>query len=109
MEVFVLGRWPREEETTWAFLVVAKSEILAAYSSLRQAGQLLDALVEPCSYRAAGEDQVRISTDSLEVMARVLRNSVVRRAARTLILRLMRKGATLYAKFHCPQLAREVA
>lgn len=71
--------------------------------------RILNASVEQCTYRAAGEDQVRISTDSLEAMAGVLRNSVVRRAARTLILRLMRKGATLYAKFHCPQLAREVA
>jgi hypothetical protein len=57
------------------------------------------------NYRDAGQHQVTLHADDETWCRALLENGVVRRAAAELMLRVMRKGATVNGQFHCKQLA----
>ena len=56
-------------------------------------------------YRDAGQHQLSLHAHDLATMKALLANSAVLEAAAVLALRVMRKRATIYSKFHCKQLA----
>lgn len=56
-------------------------------------------------YRDAGQYQLSLHAHDLVTMKALLANSAIQEAAAVLALRVMRKRATIYSKFHCKQLA----
>lgn len=109
METFVIGERGASARSEWSFVIVARS-ILKPTEECGRKEWLAPADVEvsPSDYRAAGSDQVQLSTDNLTTMAMLLHDQRVARAARILTLRLMRKGPTVYGRYHCPQLVNAV-
>ncbi len=110
MEVLVASRHYELPEQSLVYLNVSKAELVRGFGTIG-AFQLAFPSVwtEMGDYVAAGQDQICLAIDSVTdrpfaAMTRVLRHPVVRRAACTLATRLMRKGGTLYARSHCPQL-----
>ena len=109
MEVFVLGYLrdlPRQSLDMWGFVNVA-SDCLFAHFSDQEAflAAFPEVEITPCSYRDAGQYQVRLETLGAQSLARLLQHPAVQMAAATLALRVMRKRATIYGKYHCKQLA----
>jgi len=106
MELFVLGFFSSEPNTMWGFVNVAESV-------LERDAQLLDLLenegLSPIrvGYRDGANDCCQIEFIVGE-SDWILRDRSVMRAAAELALRIMRKRATIYCKYHCKQLADEV-
>lgn len=108
-EVFVLGRYWQDANRFWGFANLAEDELLDSLGSLRKVQRAFpEATMERISYPSAGPPLLRLQTPSLQQMLELIADPRVQRAARRLTLRLARKGATLYSKFHCPQLAERV-
>lgn len=109
MELFVAGWLKQEPDVLWAFMTVAEDFLLQHWDSV-------DALVDAYpfvemvrrGYRDAGQHQVTLQVIGADEMAELLKDESVSKAAAALALRVMRKRATIYAKFHCPQLAEAV-
>ena len=106
MEVLVLGFLKADAKTAWGFLNVASSAIEAEFKSLAKARRALKvASITETAYRSAGHDQCNISFRGLSSLERLLDAPAVCEAAQLLLYRVMRKGVTPYAKFHCTALA----
>lgn len=109
MELFVAGWVKQRPADMWSFITVAEDVLLEAWPTV-------DALVdmypfveaERIGYRDAGQHQVTFHVRGSDETAKLLSDSSVVRAAAMLALRVMRKRATIYGKFHCPQLAAVV-
>jgi hypothetical protein len=109
METFVIGDPGRNSSKAWSFLVVAKSALNPRVAGSRSGWRVPKGVeLLPSRYRAAGLDQIRLETFSLAAMEQLLCDPVVGQAARTLTLRVMRKGPTVYKQYHCPQLVNAV-
>ena len=107
MELFVVGRWSYGADPPWAFINVASDVLEDAFVSLSEVARShpgLD-LSNDRMYRDAGAHQVTLFMEDACCLPRVLADTAIQTAARTLALRVMRKRATIYAKYHCPQLA----
>jgi len=107
MEVFVLGyhKDPRFEGFAWGFVNVASDVLFDAYGSeqkFKEAHPDID--VRQAGYRDAGQHCVGLTAYVQDDLLRLLDDEAVAKAAATLCVRLMRKRATIYSKFHCPQL-----
>jgi len=106
MELLVLG-WRIGGDGTWGFVNVARSVMrqeCGAAQRIRLGG--IDVEVDDTRpYRSAGSNQVRLSVTSLDDLIGLLEQPTVREAASLLALRVMRSRATIYSKFHCPNLA----
>ena len=106
MELFVAGWVKQQRDELWSFITVAEDVLLQQWGSV-------DALVKIYpfvevvrrGYRDAGQHQVTLHVQGNDAMAELLADESVSKAAAVLALRVMRKRATIYAKFHCPQLA----
>lgn len=106
MEVLVVGYHKQQPDHIWGFLVCSRSLLDDYYGNLNRAKRSIGVTgIEESDYRSAGHDQCRIQFDGLEQAHRMLDAEVVRQAAGLLLYRVMRKGATPYAKFHCTALA----
>ncbi len=105
MELFVAGWVKQQPDELWSFITVAEDVLLQEWDSV-------DALVKIYpfvevvrrGYRDAGQHQVTLHLQGSDAMEELLADESVSKAAATLALRVMRKRATIYAKFHCPQL-----
>ena len=107
MELFVVGRWSDGADPPWAFINVASDVLEDGFGSLSEVARShpgLD-LSNDHMYRDAGAHQVKLFMEDACCLPRVLADTAIQTAARTLALRVMRKRATIYAKYHCPQLA----
>jgi hypothetical protein len=107
MEVFVLGyhKDPKFEGVGWAFVNVASDVLFSEYGDEQKFKKAHpDVEVRPAGYRDAGQYCVGLMVYLLDDMLKLLGDKAVARAAATMCLRLMRKRATIYSKFHCPQL-----
>lgn len=106
MEMLVIGHHKDAPAQMWGFVNVA-SDILS--SSFADDREILDAFpsvqIFRRQYRDAGQHQVTLHADNEDAMTALLENDAIRKAAATLALRVMRKRGTIYAKFHCKQLA----
>lgn len=109
MEVFVIG-WNRNGKGTWGFVNVARSTLAYRFGSItafRRSNRSIE-IDEDREYRAAGQDQLRLSVDSITKLTTLVQDPDIRDAASKLMLNVMRTRPTLYGKFHCPALADEV-
>ncbi|MCF8210514.1 MAG: GIY-YIG nuclease family protein [Rhodoferax sp.] len=108
MELFVAG-WQKQDAggALWSFVNVAEDVLLEHWKSLNKLKIKFPFLrLEQSSYRDAGQHQVRILCEGSErLMMLLLSDPGISKAAATLALRVMRKRATIYGKYHCPQLA----
>ena len=105
METFVIGHEKSRPDAIWGFINVTASVIEDRYGTIAKARRTLAAYaIEPTQYRSAGHDQCGIHFRGIRAIEAILGQESVRTAAATLLLRVMRKGVTPYAKFHCSAL-----
>lgn len=107
MELFVVGHEQKDPTVLWSFVNVAEDVLLEHWKSINRLKQKYPFLrLERSDYRDAGQHQVRLlcqgASASMEVL---LHDPGISKAAATLVLRVMRKRATIFGKYHCPQLA----
>ena len=108
MELFVLGtqQAPSRGGEVWGFVVVAADVLFHepnTEATFRRSFPSVE--VRRTTYRDGGQHQVLLHCDRTATLRRLLLDSRVARAAGTLALRVMRKRATIYSRYHCPQLA----
>lgn len=90
-------------------LYVAKSRLFANKGKLRfRLKHMWVGIDQIGKLKPAGQDQTILTSYSLETAILLLRNSEVTAAARRINLNLMRKGATINAKYHCAHLADQI-
>lgn len=106
MELLVIGYQRKAPDRPWGFVTVA-SDVLSEY--FQNATALSKAFpgikVSKRQYRDGGQYQATLWSDDPDNLKAILGNKGVQRAAAALALRVMRKRATIYSKFHCKQLA----
>lgn len=106
MEIFVLGHVKNKPNDLWGFINVASDvldEACLENDALKASYPLLD--IYRSGYRDAGQNQMTLSTNDIYTLRRLLHDKIIIKAAATLALRVMRKRATIYSKYHCKQLA----
>jgi len=106
MELLVVGYHKSSPSEMWGFVTVASdvlSETFRTDESLEKSFPSIELVRR--EYRDAGQHQISLHADTEQCMKAILGHKAVRRAAATLALRVMRKRATIYTKFHCKQLA----
>jgi hypothetical protein len=109
MELFVVGYHIEDPRRMWGFVNVATDVLggdLWQHSHLQ--AMRWDIEVLETNYRDAGQHQVMLHANTVDALESLLRTEVVRSAAAALALRVMRKRATIFNKFHCPQLAEDI-
>jgi hypothetical protein len=106
MELLVLGHHKDSPSEMWGFVTVA-SDVLAESFATEKALQVAFPSINIAKrqYRDAGQHQVTLFANDERSMKAILEHKAVQRAAASLALRVMRKRATIYSKFHCKQLA----
>lgn len=106
MELFVVG-WERQApQKLWSFVNVTEDVLTQHWPSLRKLKKTYPFLdIERSAYKDAGQHQLRIVCNADAPMKLLLQDPSISIAAATLTLRVMRKRATIYGKYHCPQLA----
>ncbi len=109
MEVFGIG-WHKEDDNYhWGFLTVSQEELDGHFPDgddffRAHPGTWCEAV----GYQAAGSDQIMIHATTLPVIESLVADHRIRQAAAVLNMRLMRKGPTVYSRFHCIDLADRV-
>ena len=106
MEAFVLGYFKSSPTEIWGFLTVASDVLSETYEN----DELLMAAFPSIEivrreYRDAGQHQITLWAGGERSMRILLEDKAVQKSAATLALRVMRKRATIYSKFHCKQLS----
>jgi hypothetical protein len=106
MELFVAG-WERQNGSVlWSFVNVAEDILLEHWASLDELVKAFPFVeVVHRGYRDAGKHQVSLHTYDGAPMEQLLMAPGISKAAAVLCLRVMRKRATIYGKYHCVQLA----
>lgn len=107
MELFWLGYYkdPELAGELCGFVNVASDVLFDAYGSEAAFQQAHPHIaVRRVAYRDAGQHQVNLEAYLRDDMLNLLNDEAVTNAAAELCVRLMRKRATIYSKFHCPQL-----
>lgn len=109
MELLVMGYHKNDPKELWGFVTVA-SDVLSKTFKNDKAIQkeFPDVELVRRDYRDAGQHQLSLHAHDLATMKALLANNAVLEAAAVLALRVMRKRATIYSKFHCKQLANLV-
>jgi hypothetical protein len=106
MEMFVVGAKRQNTNSLWSFVNVAKDTVIEQWgslSSLKRAFPFVEIVHR--GYRDAGRNQVSLHVYKNAPMEKLLGDPGVSKAAAMLNLRVMRKRATIYGKYHCTQLA----
>jgi hypothetical protein len=106
MELFVVG-WERKDSgLLWSFVNVAEDVLVEEWPSPKKLMRTFPFLqIERRDYRDAGRHQLTLVCEHGTAMEQLLEDPGISKAAATLVLRVMRKRATIYSKYHCPQLA----
>ena len=109
MEVFVIGRERGLQGNLWGFMNLSKKSFSEIYeNSARFHLKHPRVEIEASDYRAGGQDQMQLRFSSLDDARQLIQDQVVARASRVLNLHLMRKGATLYSRYHSFDLADSI-
>lgn len=106
METFVVGNLIRDSREIWGFVNVASDVLLEHFDGERGFAKAFPSIdLVQRGYRDAGQYQISLHARDQPSLRGLIANPAVRRASAALVLRLMRKRATIYGKFHCKQLA----
>jgi hypothetical protein len=108
MEVFVAG-YDLETKEPFAFFVLSTHFMHTAKDINRILTKYPDMDIAENNYKAAGVDQVSVYfSDLAQVEDILLTEPVVVKSIKELNLRLMRKGPTIFSKYHCFDLVHDV-
>lgn len=106
MELFVVGYAVRNPARLWGFLNVASDVLYDALGGQNRFRSVFPQIeLVQRQYRDAGQYQISLHAHDEPALKQLMENQAVRQAAAALALRVMRKRATIYSKFHCQQLA----
>lgn len=106
MELLVVGYHKHSPSEMWGFITVASDVLAETFPTDESLLTTFPSIkLVRRDYRDAGQHQISLHAGSEQCMKEVLRHETVRRAAATLAMRVVRKRATIYSKFHCKQLA----
>ena len=106
MELFVAGWEKQNANVLWSFVNVAEDILLEHWASLDELAKAFPFVeVVRRGYRDAGQHQVSLHIYDGGPMEQLLVDPGISKAAAVLSLRVMRKRATIYGKYHCVQLA----
>lgn len=106
MELFVVGWEGNNSGLLWSFVNVAEDVLVEHWPSPKKLMRTFPFLkIERRDYRDAGQQQLTLICEHGTAMEQLLADPGISKAAATLVLRVMRKRATIYCKYHCPQLA----
>lgn len=104
-----MGYHLKESHKLWGFVNVA-SDILNEmdggidyFSEMHPTIELYQR-----NYRDAGQYQISLQALDASSLRSLFENNAVRKAAAALALRVMRKRATIYNKYHCKLLANAI-
>lgn len=108
MEVLTIGCQAHTPDH-WAFINVSEQILRQTYPSRRSLKARHPGVEESVrNYRTAGHDQVTLDCLSLDALTSLLIDPAVQMASAHFNLRLMRKGATIFYRYHCVDLATAV-
>ncbi len=102
MELLVLGFHKENQNELWGFVTVASdvlSETFKTDASLVAHFPSIEIIRR--NYRDAGQHQITICASDEQAFTDILQHESIQRAVAVLALRVMRKRATIYSKFHC--------
>lgn len=106
METFVLGYLKNSPTEMWGFLTVASDVLSETYENDEMLMASFPSIeIIRREYRDAGQHQITLWAGDERSLKMLLEDKAVQQSAATLALRVMRKRATIYSKFHCKQLA----
>jgi hypothetical protein len=111
MEVFVVGYKPNTEDF-WAFINTSKEKFLLDDKKIEdvllkhQYSEI--GYTDEVHYKSAGYDQIKFDFTSVKDLQQFLTEPRFITSAKLFNLRLMRKGGTIYSKFHCFDLIDDV-
>jgi hypothetical protein len=106
MEVLVCGWLPGSGADLWGFMNVAESGLPASFGSENAFAEAFPSVIRRRRlYRAAGGDDCLLEVPGLDLLRQLVQDPRIQAAARALTLRLMRKGPTIYGRYHCPAFA----
>lgn len=109
MELFVAGWEKQNADVLWSFVNVAEDILLEHWASLDELAKAYPFVeIVRRGYRDAGQHQVSLHTYGGAPMEQLLMDQGISKAAAVLCLRVMRKRATIYGKYHCVELANRV-
>ena len=105
MELFVIGYHKNASAEMWGFVTVASDVLAETFQDFQELEEAFPSIeIVQRGYRDAGQHQLTILAESERSFRSVLEHQAVQRAAAVLAIRVMRKRATIYSKFHCKQL-----
>lgn len=106
METLVVGHYYNDPDRIWGFINVTASVLKECFGDRAALTRMLaDCSCNDRHYRTAGPDSTQVCCEGVAALTAALGHLGVIRAAKTLVLRLMRKGPTIFSKFHAPDLA----
>ena len=108
MELFVAGWDKQNANVLWSFVNVAEDILLEHWESLDELAKAFPFVeIGRRGYKDAGQHQISLHIYDGASMEQLLMDPGISKAAAVLGLRVMRKRATIYGKFHCVQLANQ--
>ena len=106
MELLVLGFHKDDPSALWGFVTVASDVLSDTFKTDKSLMDFFPSVeIVRRQYRDAGQHQVTLWAADEQSFAAILRHGAVQHSAASLALRIMRKRATIYSKFHCKQMA----
>jgi hypothetical protein len=108
MEVFVIG-YEMEHEKPFAFVVMSRALVDDDKELKRVYYKYKTIDFENSDYQPAGWDQVRVDFHDLDELEDILRTEdKFVESIKNMNLRLMRKGASIFSRYHCFDLVHDV-
>ncbi|SEF80927.1 GIY-YIG nuclease family protein [Nitrosomonas ureae] len=109
MELLVLGFHKDDPSALWGFVTVASDVLSDTFKTDKSLIDFFPSVeIIRRQYRDAGQHQITLWAADEQSFAILLQHRTVQEAAALLALRVMRKRATIYSKFHCKQVADHV-
>jgi hypothetical protein len=106
MEAFVIGFTKVKPLELWGFVNVASDVLYGAFGNEDGFIKCFPSIeLVRRNYRDAGQNQISLHAHDEASLKIIMESAAIRKAAAVLALRVMRKRATIYGKFHCKQLA----
>ncbi len=106
MELLVLGNHKGTPSTMWGLMTVASDVLMDTFKTDKSLMKIFPSIeLIKRQYRDAGQHQISLFAPDEQSITDILKHTVVQQAAASLVLRVMRKQATIYSRFHCKHLA----
>ncbi len=106
MELLVVGFHKDDPSALWGFVTVSSDVLSDTFKTDKSLTDFFPSVeIIRRQYRDAGQHQVTLWAGDEQSFAAIFRHGSIQQAAASLTLRVMRKRATIYSKFHCKHAA----